>query len=223
MSIQPVLTALQSDSLGRLGARANIRAGEVIRFAECDIDCCDPDLSVVGAAGIIRADQRRWSVQNLGTTELRVFNLEWRRHLVVIPPAPISDQEHEIPFDLAGIAGAVGHTITVHGPAKRSPQPVTMCSGDLAWSPREGTRLNDAMRALCVAVIEDAPVPTAAQIADSLGTSERAISAAIDTLVEHLPISDDILQRLSRAHAVAEAAIRSGLATNLGGTLSRSG
>lgn len=113
--------------------------------------------------------------------------------------------------------------MTVHGPARLQPhRQSTMCSGHLEWRPRDGTRLNDIMNALCRAIIDDVPFPTAGQIADSVGTTERAVTAAVDTLVKRLPISDDIFERLSHARAVAEVAFRSGLATHLSRTLSKS-
>lgn len=209
----PILTVLTPDEAGKLTPRVNVKKGQPVRFADCVTGCCDVDVPARGIAGVIIAHDQHWSIRNTGDTELHVFNLENPRNRIVIPPDD-EPLDHRVSFDLAGVSGPGGHTLTVNGPqppsSDTSPSGAT-CTGS-NWKPQRATRRWAVLEALCQPMLDNKPPPANAEIAERLGCSANAVKYDIQDLAQRFQVTKPHdAPRDWRRRAVARAAIVRGI------------
>lgn len=176
----------------RLAARVHAPLGRVIRFHGCVAGCCPAaDLAVDGAAGSVVAYGDHWRLTNeSAAVVLRVWNLDNPGDQFRVAPL----QSVPVPFDLAGIAGAAGHAVTVLGP----PAPLCgeeRCVSSLrpAWGLEPTSRRHDVMLRLVGRRLRGdfaSALPTAREIGRDLGISHRTVQEHLTWLVKHLAVVD---------------------------------
>lgn len=166
-------------------------AGRPVVFSGCETGCCPPpDLLVHGAAGTVLAEDGRWHLTNdSDVVPIRVWNLDDPRDHVRVPPGGTVSP----PFDLAAVAGAKGHVLTVFGPEPRVEACGSCVSGvPVAWGIDPTSRRHEVMLVLVAPrMLGDsaAPLPTARQIGERLGMSHRTVQEHLTALVRSLGLA----------------------------------
>ncbi|WP_125774535.1 response regulator transcription factor [Antribacter gilvus] len=180
------------------GDTVNVPAGRPVRFSGCVARCCPrPDLLVRGGAGTVYADEDgAWYLTNTSSAvTLRVWNLDDPHDQVrVLPGGTLSP-----PFDLAAVAGATGHILTVFGPEPTGTPP-GWCVSDVpvAWGIDPTSRRYEVMVALVAPRMQGdvcAPLPTAREIGEQLGMSHRTVQEHLSALVRTLEIPTTKVRR----------------------------
>lgn len=174
------------------GASVDAPMGRTLHFHGCTGGCCPPpDLRVEGVAGSVVADRDGWRLSNRSSVvPLRVWNLEDSRDRLRLLPGCSTVP----PFDLAGVAGASGHVVTVFGP-EQGTLADTWCVGQVreSWGLDPGSRRHAVMAALVADRMRGnstVPLPTAREIGDRLGISHRTVQEHLVQLAEQLGVPE---------------------------------
>lgn len=182
----------ERDGARRGHGTADAPAGRVLQFHGCTDGCCPPpDLHVAGVAGSVVADRDGWRLANRSAVmPLRVWNLDDPRDRLRLLPGCATAP----PFDLAGIAGAAGHVLTVFGPEQTAGTDAR-CVGHVreSWGLDPSSRRHAVMTALVADRMRGegaAPLPTAREIGARLGISHRTVQEHLVQLAEQLGVPD---------------------------------
>jgi len=195
-----VLTVKRAEGVAGADSRdgVDVPAGRPVTFSGCVAGCCPPpDLLVRGGAGTVRADDDgAWHLTNMSSAvALRVWNLDDPRDQVRVPPGGTLSP----PFDLAAVAGATGHILTVFGPEPAAAPP-GWCVSDVpvAWGIDPTSRRHEVMVALVAPRQRGdacAPLPTAREIGEQLGMSHRTVQEHLSALIRTLDIPTTRVRR----------------------------